>query len=307
MWARWYGPIVERFRAWATEEPGVRAALIVGSQARTHDPADEWSDLDVVIFHDNPEQLVGSTDWVGNFGDVALTTVEPTAVLGSRERRVLYSNGKDVDFAVFPSAALGFVAQSPEGLAVLGRGYEVLLDKDGRLSKPVASLESSVYDQQKLPSEEQFQADVADFWYHVPWAAKKLRRGELWMAKMVCDGYLKMVLIRMIEWQTIVRRGNGTDVWHDGRFVDRWAEPEVRARLPETFAQYDRKDLARALNATGRLFSDLAHEVASDRNWAYPEKAESIVWTIVGSTLKGVGGESGPYPAHRGDSPSART
>lgn len=281
MWAHGYGPIVEQFRSWAEGDPAVRAALVVGSQARKSRPADEWSDLDVVVFHTHPEHLIGSTEWIALFGEVVLTTVEPTAVLGSRERRVLYSNGKDVDFAVFPSGAAGRIGQSPEGWAVLERGYEVLLDKDGQFSQRAAPLKSHVRDRQRLPSEEQFRAVVADFWYHVQWAAKKLRRGELWTAKMGCDGYLKRLLVRMIEWQTLVRRGSEADVWHDGRFLDQWAEPEVRARLPGTFAQYDPTALARALHETGRLFSGLAHEVAKGCRWTYPERAESVVWTLV--------------------------
>ena len=286
MWARWYGPMMERFRTWASGEPALRAALVVGSQARVTEPADEWSDLDIVIFHRDPEQLLDSTDWIGRFGDVVLTTVESTAVSGGRERRVLYSDGRDVDFAVFPSEALAFIAQSPPGLEVLGRGYEVLLDKDGQLSPPIALPERGRRNRQKPPSEDQFQAAVADFWYHMQWAAKKLRRGELWTAKMGCDGYLKRLLVRMMEWQAIVRRGNEVDVWHDGRFLDRWAEPEVRARLPDTFARYDRRDLARGLDETGRLFSDLAREVARRCRWVYPERAESIVLMLVTHTLK---------------------
>ncbi len=39
---------------WAREREDVRAVLVVGSQARTHPPADRWSDLDVVLFVDEP-------------------------------------------------------------------------------------------------------------------------------------------------------------------------------------------------------------------------------------------------------------
>ena len=84
---------------------------------------------------------------------------------------------------------------------------------------------------------------------------------------MGCDGYLKRLLLRVIEWQTILRRRGDTEVWHDGRFVDRWAESDVRTRLPDTFAQYDPKDDARGLTATGRLFSDLARELVRRRGW----------------------------------------
>lgn len=287
MWARWYGPIVQEFRAWAEEEPAVRAALIVGSQARSKEPADEWSDLDLVIFHDAPEQLIASTEWVGRFGTVVLTVVEPTAVLDSRERRVLYSDGRDVDFAVFSSKGLGLVTKSPEGLAVLARGYEILVDKDQQLTTLRDALGNRPPERLPLPTEEQFQAAVADFWYHVLWAAKKLRRGELWTAKLGCDGYLKLALLRMIEWRTIARHGREANVWHAGRFLERWTDPDVRARLPATFSSYRLVDMVRGLGETARLYSELARELAKARNWVYPLAAEARVLELMSNVLKG--------------------
>lgn len=288
MWARWYGPLVERFRTWASEEPSIRAALIVGSQARSEEPADEWSDLDVVIFHDHPERLIDSVDWVARFGEVVLTMVEPTAVLRSRERRVLYRDGKDVDFAVFPSESLSFISQSPEGVTVLGRGYKILLDKDARFSQPEALPGPEGHPLSKTPNEAEFQATVADFWYHVQWAAKKLRRGELWAAKMGCDGYLKLLLVRVIGWNTVLRHGAGTDVWHDGRFLDRWVGPEIRGRLTDTFARYDRPGVARAILATSQLFSELARDVATGCEWSYPGEAESFVLDLASGLLQDI-------------------
>ena len=288
MWAQYYGEIVERFRTWANEEPAVRAALIVGSQARAVAPADQWSDLDLVVFHTDPEQFLTSTAWFHRFGTVVLSTVERTAILNSRERRVLYSDGRDVDFAVFPSAAMAFMLQSPEALGVLGKGCEVLLDKDGNFGQLPALLEGRPPDLPRLPSEGDFQSCVADFWYHVLWAAKKLRRGEVWLAKMVCDGYLKQLLIPMIEWQAIARRGHKVDVWRDGRFLDRWAPEDVRAHLPATFAQYNQKDLARALDETARLFSRQARDVARAQRWTYPDSAEASVLALVSKTLNGL-------------------
>jgi aminoglycoside 6-adenylyltransferase len=286
MWARWYGPIVERFRGWAAAEPSVRAAMIVGSQARTIEPADEWSDLDVVIFHTSPEKLTSSPDWVGQFGTVVLTFVEPAAVLQSRERRVLYADGKDVDFAVFPSSALGTFAHSAEAGAVLARGCEVLVDKDLQLATLEDAVTQQPPGQSRSPSEEQFQAAVADFWYHVLWAAKKLRRGELWTAKLAIDCYLKRLLIEMIEWQASVRHGKEVDVWHSGRFFDRWSDPDVRARIPATFSRYELGDLTRGLNETSQVFSEIAHEVARGHRWNHPDEAETAVRRLTELTLR---------------------
>lgn len=284
-----YASIVEKFRTWAVVEPRVRAALVVGSQARSLAPADEWSDLDLVIFHESPERLIASTEWFALFGEVILTTVEPTAVLDQRERRVIYSDGRDVDFAVFPAAALALATHSTEGRAVLRRGCEVLVDKDSRLRDigpesrdPGPPFPASL-------SKTEFESEVADFWYHVLWLAKKLRRGELWIAKMGCDGYLKRLLLRMIEWQTIVRNGPSADVWHEGRFLDTWVAPEVRDRLPATFARYERADVVRALYETARLYGDLAREVARNRRWEYPSKTESAVLALAASTLDSSG------------------
>ena len=285
MWARWYGPIVERFRTWASEEPAVRAAIIVGSQARTTEPADRWSDLDIVIFHTEPERLIASAEWCHRFGTVVLSMVESTAVLNSKERRVIYSDGRDVDFAVFPAAFLPYLAQNPSGAQVLNRGYHILIDKDHRLAGLSQSLAQTRRTEGRLPSPEEFEGVVADFWYHVLWFAKKLRRGEIWIAKMGCDGYLKQLLVPMMEWHALAEGRGKVDVWHDGRFLDRWAPSSVLARLPATFARYDPKDLERALRETGQLFSSLAGDVAKAIGATYPRDAESEIQALVTQTL----------------------
>ncbi len=286
MWSRWYGTIVEKVRGWAGSDPAVRAVLIVGSQARTIVPADAYSDLDLVIFHEIPDRLIDSTDWVHQFGTVLLTTVEKTAVLDSRERRVLYADGRDVDFSIFPTAALMLVRGSPEALSVLSRGVEVLVDKDQQLTSLTEPRSGPAGASDHGLGEEEFQSAVADFWYHVLWAAKKLRRGELWTAKQAIDGYLKSLLVQMVGWQAILRRGRSVDVWHAGRLLERWAEPETLARLPATFAGYGDRDLLRALGETGRLYSDLAREVAEAKGWSYPVAAERAVRALTEAVLE---------------------
>lgn len=285
MWARWYGSIVEAFREWAQNELGVRAALIVGSQARSEVPADEWSDLDLVIFHTDPARLIAATDWFQPFGTVLISLIEPTAVGGSRERRVLYSDGRDVDFSIFPASVMPFLTRSDEGRSVLGRGFVVLVDKDGQLTKLATDVRSEMPEPVGPASEAVFEADVSDYLYHVLWAAKKLRRGETWIAKMVCDGYLKLLLVRMIEWNALTRQSTHVDVWHDGRFLDTWAPADVRARLAATFARYDAPDLARALKETTHLYTVLARQVAERLGWGYPAEAETVVQKLVDRTL----------------------
>lgn len=282
-----YRSILERFETWAIGESTVRAVLIVGSQARPLVPADAGSDLDLVVFSSDPEGLLSSEEWVRRFGPVELTFVEPSAVGGGRERRVLYSEGRDVDFSVFPAQAVELLPQIPEALEVLRRGFRILLDKDGNLARATRAAPSAETAADAPPTAKDFRQCVDDFWYHVLWAAKKLRRGELWTAKSACDGHLKRLLLQMVAWRTRFETGGRADTWHDGRFIDQWAPRDFLERLPETFARYESADIARALDRTGRLFSETARRVASAARLGYPAETEKHVAAQVKATLEG--------------------
>jgi aminoglycoside 6-adenylyltransferase len=138
-----YERLIQRVVAWSQQELDVCGALIIGSRARTDHPADEWSDLDVMLFVRDPEPYAHSADWVAGFGPVWLTFVERTPDGGAWERRVLYEGGLDVDFALNPAQWLEHMAANglpPEMADVVRRGVRVLADKDGsRMRRRFAS------------------------------------------------------------------------------------------------------------------------------------------------------------------------
>ena len=63
------------------------------------------------------------------------------------------------------------------------------------------------------------------------------------------------------------------DVWHDGRFLDTWADEIIKEALPECFAHYNKTDMISALYNTKKLFVQLAKETAEMNNFNYPEIA----------------------------------
>lgn len=270
-----YEDLIARFVRWAQTEDNIRAALIIGSRARTDHPADEWSDLDVVILANDPEPYWATADWLRHIGVPWLTFIEPLHNGRGFERRVLFEGGLDVDFV--PSPVTFFRQMLDTGLLpdvadLLHRGVRFLVDKEGfaeRLKQmPVVS---ALY---RPPVEPEFLNLVHDFWYHTVWTAKKLRRGELWTAKFCCDGYLKQLLHRMLEWHTRARRGESTDTWMNGRFLEEWADARAVAALPAIFAHYDAPDVWRALLATMDLFHWLAFETAKTLGYPYPSSGE---------------------------------
>jgi aminoglycoside 6-adenylyltransferase len=275
--------IETRFVAWATADPAIRAAVVIGSRARVDHPADAFSDLDLVAITTAPERLLDRTDWLRQLGAPWLTFVEPTAVGAGRERRVLFADGSDVDIAVFSPEQ--FDQLPPAVLAsVVRRGLRVLLDKDGRFAHVQAS-QVAPRATPGPPTREEYRAVVDDFWYHALWAARKLRRGELFTAKEACDGHMKDLLLRMLAWHAGATRGWAYDTWHRGRFLEEWADPRMLAGLEEAYAHYNRPDMARALRATMGLFSGVARETAQAVRCPYPSEVEEKLAALVATLL----------------------
>ena len=245
---------------WADGRGDVRAAVVVGSQARSEVYADRWSDLDVILIVDDPEPYAVDAGWVGEFGTPALTFLEPLPAMGEqRERRVLYETGEDVDFPLIPLSALDRLESSDNATKLLQRGYRILADEIGletRLRRIAGSASAD-----EPPGQAGLTELASDFWYHALWTAKKLRRGEVFTAIECLDGYMKARLVTLLEWHARAVDPS-VDTWHAGRFLERWADPGALAALERAYAHYDLRDVARALWETIDLFQGLEEETA---------------------------------------------
>ena len=248
-----------RIADWARERTDVHAAVIVGSQARAETAADRWSDLDVILVVEEPNAYLDDLSWVMAFGAPLLTFVEPTAVGNERELRVLFETGEDLDLPLIPMSRLDLLTEDETIAEVLGRGYRVLVDDIGLEERlRAASLGPR---QRREPTQRDLRELASDFWYHALWAAKKLRRGEVFVATECLDGYLKARLVRLLEWHA--RAVDLTvDTWHGGRFLERWGDPGALVALEFAYARYSLPDAARALWVTVDLWQGLEEETA---------------------------------------------
>jgi aminoglycoside 6-adenylyltransferase len=285
-----YKQIIERFVQWAQSEENIRTAVVIGSRARTDHPADEWADLDIVILARDLSPYLKEAQWVGRFGQPWITFLEPTPGGPGMERRVLYEGGLDVDFAFFPQTVMEQAlkeALPPEMNHAFGRGFRVLLDKDGFMDLLKTALVE--LPPPPRPTPEQVLNVINDFWYHAVWTAKHLRRGELWWAKGSCDGHLKELLRQMLEWHAHAMKGPGHDTWMRGRFLEEWADPRAVEGLKQAFAHFDEQDIWRNLLATMDLFRWVAVETAEKSGYAYPTLGDERATELVRELYKGRG------------------
>lgn len=263
-----YHKIVQNILQTANTDTSIRAVIAIGSSTRNDVPADEYSDIDLIVATDDID-VWHSGDLPRRFAEVKIMFTEPT-LGGGTELRVMYEGYRDVDFIIFTPRQLSVAIEDGTANYVMNRGYRVLYDAIGVEARLAEAICSAV--EPPVCSETDFLNRVNDFYFHEIWAAKKLLRGEMWSAKMCMDAYLKNHLLALVQWYTVSKAP--IDVWHDGRFLDTWAEAGICEELKGCFAHYDRQDMARALSTTHSLFSRLARDTAQMRRFSYPHEAE---------------------------------
>lgn len=288
--------LLEKMKTLSERRADLRGLLVIGSRARKERPADKWSDLDLLLLTTHPQRYLKSTTWLKPLGAYSLTFLEGT-VSGGQERRVLFTDGLDVDFNPRPASQirdLGLFVETGKGSSrtarfatiasrVFRRGVRVVVDKDGFAT--VISVLSKWTAPAGPPSEAEFLNVVQDFLYHAVWTAKKLRRGELLVAKSCCDGYMKNLLTDMLECHARALHGWDYDTWHDRRFFEQWADPRAVEGLKSAFATYDERSVQTALLETLALFRWVALETAERLGYRYPLEGDAAADGWVNSVL----------------------
>ncbi len=285
--------------SWAGPRQDIRTMLIVGSRAGHDRPADEWSDLDVAFTTTSPDRYLATTEWLNEIGGVWVAYADPEGIT----RHVLFAGGLDAGIAPLPHQtlrALLLVEKLRQRFPIMFRllprpvreamdravheisaycrgGVRVILDKDGLGARALSMLPDGPT-LGSLPSAEEFLAVVSEFWFLSVWNAKHLRRGEVWAAKTIaCDGRMKTLLLRVIEWHTRATRGADYDTWENGRHLEEWADARILDDLRVTFGHYDDEDAWRASLATMNLFRTLATDTAQRLDLPYPTRADAHV------------------------------
>jgi aminoglycoside 6-adenylyltransferase len=276
--------LLNRFVLWAEGQTDIRAVIVIGSRARTEQPGDAWSDVDLIISAYNPQPYLDYSEWLKSIGSVWVSHIEPTLAPGVSERRVLFEGGFDFDLIFVQDNQLNRLLQNQEVAGIIRRGIRILVDKDRLMSR--ITLPIGLRTPYVPPTESQFTNLVNDFWYHAVWTAKKIRRGELYTALMSSDGHMKHLLMQMLEWHTHAVSPVNPDTWFSGRFVEQWADPRLLALMTESFAYYEQADIERGLLATMNVFRQAATETAAQLTYPYPFQADANITMWVEAVLE---------------------
>jgi aminoglycoside 6-adenylyltransferase len=90
----------------------------------------------------------------------------------------------------------------------------------------------------------------------------------------------------MTEWQARATHGKDYDTWFRGRFLEKWANPEVTTGLKNAYGHYDKNDVSTALMGSLNLFRQTATTTAEKLNLQYPTEADKKITVWIASQLK---------------------
>jgi aminoglycoside 6-adenylyltransferase len=269
-----YGDLETRIQQWALTRPDICAVLVVGSRAREVNPADNLSDLDLILLTTDANLYLTDSSWLGTFGSVLLAASDP--IDKGIEWVAVYEGVIKADFTIFSAQPdRGNLADQLDNFpfqSTLERGIRILIDKFPK-SQPL-NLASRAF---QMPSANRFEQIISNFWIVATRVAKFIQRGDLWRAVTMLYCKLRFYLVTMMEWHAHVLHGLDYDTWYDGRFMDKWLDADILASLPDLFGHYNAVELRTALHNMLNLFRRLAQVVAGNLGYDYPQSADNEI------------------------------
>lgn len=240
--------------------------------------------MDLLLLARDPKPVLDSDGWIDEIGFAWLALRHPGPFPDLPVRQVLFEGALDFDVIPVEAGTLSELLDKPWVRELIGGGIRTLLDKDDELAlidqevftnpiKAVPPVDETAYD-----------FTVRDFLFQIVWAAKHLRRGELWAAKDDVDCYMRERFAQMIEWHTW---GHDPDALTraGGRYIEKWASGSILDDLSSTFGSYDEAGVARSLLNSARLFRNVAEETASSFGFRYPNEAHDTILAWVEKCL----------------------
>jgi predicted nucleotidyltransferase len=240
--------VLEAARAWAGQDPRVRALLLKGSLGRG--VSDERSDLDLVIVAEAGRRAelwaerraiaerLGRP--LGLFRDVAMWEPPSLAI-------ALYDGPLKVD--------LFFEDGEVEPSGWLLEGFEVVLDKDEAGARLHARLDSF-----RPRALDQLHDDLAELdshaWDFALWLDRKLELGELWAVYLELPRYAEWIVLT--AWNALAGEG-----WRGAIGVSERIDPALLERLEGALPRAAAPaELQRSIRALVELYAEARPRLA---------------------------------------------
>lgn len=271
-----YNETVNKLRTWSQNEISIQGAIILGSQVRDEFEGDEWSDLDVLLLADTPSDFMQSDKWLDFLGEVVCVVVEETRLdwvnLTWSVKRILFTDNRTVDFSILPSDRVDDVLSM--NAEIHAHGYEIIYDAHPNIltAKIKTSLVKVKEESPKPPTEAELQQIINNLLFELLFAAKKIKRNELWVAVSHINQQINNRLLQLIEFHTASVTKTSQGIRYDGRFLEQRIPQAVLEKLPLCFAKYDVFDAIQTIEHLLEITYYLSKEICEEQNYPFEAK-----------------------------------
>jgi aminoglycoside 6-adenylyltransferase len=247
----YYAETVQILTNWCHNQTSIHAAILLGSQVREDLPGDEWSDLDVLLLVDDPQVYMQDINWLTVLGDVSCTILEETPLpwvqLTWQVIRVLFSDQRAVDFSIMPYARMADVLRM--NTEIHANGFQVIHDSQPHhISAAIrASLDGWQFPLSQPPTPAQVQKAIDELLFHLVYAAKKIRRGELWVAVSCINKVINQRLLQLVEFYTACYPSPQQHICYEGRFLEQRVPAQALQKLHQCQAKYHAQNAVLAM------------------------------------------------------------
>ncbi len=251
----------------AQKDERVRAVIMNGSRVNPNAPRDFFQDYDVVYLVTEKESFLADPSWIQVFGELMILQLPDEMSDPPPEGRnhyaylMQFADGNRIDLSLYLVSKLDQLEDDSLTLT--------LLDKDGILPRFDPPNDSGYLP--KPPTAKNFRDCTNEFWWVSPYAAKGLWRKEIVYAKAILDVYVREQLDKMLVWYAGMRTAYQQSPGKEGKYLEKFLEPELWQLLLRTYADADYDRTWDALLDMGELFRRIAIPVAEQFGFTYPE------------------------------------
>jgi aminoglycoside 6-adenylyltransferase len=249
----------------ATTDERVRAVVMNGSRANPNAPKDIFQDFDIVYIVTDVAPFKDDQAFPKSFGNLMILQrpddMNITPHLDGEPYTLLmqFTDGNRIDLTLFPVAKLSELSEDSQSI--------LLLDKDN-IIKPFPPASDKDY-LPRPPTAKNFADCCNEFWWVSTYVAKGLWREEITYAKEMQDVYVRVQLMKMLEWYMGIQTDFTKNSGKSGKYFKQYLESEIWNMLMATYSDADYQKTWDALEMMSDLFRVVAKKVAEHFRFEY--------------------------------------
>ena len=268
----------KKIKDWAKKDTNIQSIIIIGSTSRELQKGDRYSDIDIIVFANNINRYKKQIDWIYKICNPISFYDGLEVSKGIFVKRVFFENEVAVDITILKYSSLLLMylyAFFFETIFIrmvrkkkkkqienkilhftyyLHRGFYFIMDKKDSKNRINKILQKFCYKTEFSFELNNPEIIIHRFWQNAYRMAVKLKRNELFTARIECECPMKKDLLSLIELYTKYKKGDNFETWHKGRYIEKWADPLIVKRLEFVYDSNNIQNTWKSLINTINLF-----------------------------------------------------